>query len=245
MRRVMAFIALCLTFGLIFSYVLAVTLAFARLGDERKLFPRFFELEEWRGSYWARTHVGYEFGRVTDDLGIPPLYINIEVARASKHRNDSLPRFTSSDSPTSSAPTASGTRTWNHELVSAAGWPRHCIRGSILPVPSSLRDSDDPNVMPVVRGAVRRPDSSNDLHGSSVIPLAPMPAGLAINTLFWGGIPAALGLTFAGGGAVRRRRRGWCVACGYDLAGSPGACPECGRGVAPSAAAGSAAHAKP
>ena len=29
---------------------------------------------------------------------------------------------------------------------------------------------------------------------------------------------------------ARRRRRGWCIRCGYDLSGSPAGCPECGSG---------------
>jgi hypothetical protein len=44
-------------------------------------------------------------------------------------------------------------------------------------------------------------------------------------------LPALVLPTSAAVGAVRRRRRrvrGCCTACGYDLRGSPGRCPECG-----------------
>jgi hypothetical protein len=37
----------------------------------------------------------------------------------------------------------------------------------------------------------------------------------------------------------RRRRRGWCLNCGYDLRGGGGVCPECGVGEALAAEAAS------
>jgi len=61
--------------------------------------------------------------------------------------------------------------------------------------------------------------------------LLPNPVGLAIDTGFWGGAWWG-GLMLVGLAKRRwRRRRGHCAHCGYDLADSPGACPECGRAV--------------
>jgi hypothetical protein len=54
--------------------------------------------------------------------------------------------------------------------------------------------------------------------------------GLAVDTAVYSIVAAAV---FFGPGAVRRarrRRRGWCVRCGYDLRGAAGPCPECGAG---------------
>src|SRR5690606_13751812 len=64
------------------------------------------------------------------------------------------------------------------------------------------------------------------------LPLMPIPAGFAINTMFYAAL-LALPLTFF---PIRRRlraRRGRCPTCGYDRAGLESAdpatpCPECG-----------------
>lgn len=65
------------------------------------------------------------------------------------------------------------------------------------------------------------------------------PAGLCrrdtLYVPFWFIVPllAAPGLILWWKDSVprRRRARGQCVGCGYDLRGSPGRCPECGREV--------------
>src|SRR5690606_27720863 len=60
------------------------------------------------------------------------------------------------------------------------------------------------------------------------IPLGPMPAGFAMNTIFYAAI-LALPLSFFPLRGRLRARRGRCLKCGYDLAGvAAGACPECG-----------------
>jgi hypothetical protein len=70
--------------------------------------------------------------------------------------------------------------------------------------------------------------------GGRVLALTPIPAGFAINTLFYTAI-LALPLSFFPIRRHLRARRGRCPKCGYDLAGLGGAdrgrrppCPECG-----------------
>ena len=66
-----------------------------------------------------------------------------------------------------------------------------------------------------------------------VLPLIPIWPGFAINTLFYATI---LWLVIPGPFALRRlirRKRGLCVACGYDLSHADhDACPECGVALA-------------
>lgn len=61
------------------------------------------------------------------------------------------------------------------------------------------------------------------------IATVPIWRGLLANSLFWSVVVAVP--FFAPGHVTRylRRKRGWCVGCGYDLASVKGlACPECG-----------------
>ncbi|MEZ6241931.1 MAG: hypothetical protein R3B57_02710 [Phycisphaerales bacterium] len=62
-----------------------------------------------------------------------------------------------------------------------------------------------------------------------LLPLRPIWPGFAIDAVFYAGVCWVM---LAAPGVVvrwRRRRRGRCPACGYDLAGLD-ACPECGGG---------------
>ncbi len=65
--------------------------------------------------------------------------------------------------------------------------------------------------------------------GRIVLPYQPLWRGCIACTLMYG---AGWMLVLCGPGAwkrARRRRKGMCVRCGYDLRGSTGVCPECGK----------------
>ncbi len=64
------------------------------------------------------------------------------------------------------------------------------------------------------------------------IPLRPIPLGLALSTLFWSPLGFACIKVPPQIRASRRRRRGLCATCAYDIRGVP-RCPECGTGAPP------------
>lgn len=66
---------------------------------------------------------------------------------------------------------------------------------------------------------------------SKVLPWRPIAGGLIGNTLVYGVVWAGMIVGVGGAVRLRRRARGLCPACAYDLRGRAGAvCPECGRG---------------
>ncbi len=63
------------------------------------------------------------------------------------------------------------------------------------------------------------------------LPCFPIWSGLAINLAFWSAAAVPLVLAPAAVRRLRRKRRGACAACGYDLRDLPAGalCPECGQ----------------
>ncbi len=101
----------------------------------------------------------------------------------------------------------------------AAGWPLRCLHGARL-----WRDQ--------FVSAMAAPEWLHPrkyIFDARALPLRPIWPGFAINTIFYATI---LWLFIPGPFVLRRlirRKRGLCVACGYDLRDNLAAgCPECG-----------------
>lgn len=117
----------------------------------------------------------------------------------------------------------------------AAGWPMLCL---------CSRTTTTIDGRTRTRGAIRVVATSaykNPLRDreAGMLPLLPAWPGLAVNSALYGS--AWWLLLFAPGAfrRFRRRSRGCCVACGYDLRGDYTAgCPECGWGRTPAASNG-------
>ena len=77
--------------------------------------------------------------------------------------------------------------------------------------------------------------TSQVLHGAAPevgLPYYILPLGFSLNTLFYGLLLWCSILTWSAVRWLRRRRRGLCIHCGYDLRGTAHErCPECGGSV--------------
>lgn len=108
--------------------------------------------------------------------------------------------------------------------VVARGWPWLASRCSLWTEYSSHQfDTSYAFAIP------SRGHAANELAGAILLPYLPYWPGLLADTLFYGVLFASLHQFVGWGRRARRRRRGLCVGCGYDMAGIDGVCPECGN----------------
>jgi hypothetical protein len=121
--------------------------------------------------------------------------------------------------------------------VAAHGWPSYALWGGFR-----LFWTDDKPAEPLdYFGSIPLEDFGGKPYPSwldrRALPLRPLWPGFAINTIFYA---AVLWIVFAAPGVIkrlRRRRRGQCIHCGYDLRGQSGSgngaqrCPECGKAI--------------
>lgn len=100
------------------------------------------------------------------------------------------------------------------------GWPMRCLRSVTLVV-----GNDSGPVSQTETGVLWLGSSR-----STYLAYLPLFPGLLLNTAFYGSIYFALGLGFVSLRRTRRRRRGQCPRCAYDLrATTAPVCPECGH----------------
>lgn len=122
-------------------------------------------------------------------------------------------------------------------VIYLSGWPMRTLRWETRYDRQQFRERPRDTLAAYwLRDGIAPPEWVPGLDGAEWrrLPVRPVLPGLAVNT---GAYAALAWAAIFGPGAARRqrrRRRGWCVACGYDLAGLPG-CPECGSetGAAP------------
>ncbi len=119
--------------------------------------------------------------------------------------------------------TPSGRRFRHMHLDVAWGWPLRCLRCEVRWAPRHVE----------LRGGGRVELSDA---GEVIVPLTPMSAGLAIDTLLYGAAWMTLGYAVSRLLGLLRQRSGACRRCGYNLRGASHAqCPECGQATVSSA----------
>ena len=111
-------------------------------------------------------------------------------------------------------------------FVIRSGWPAYALRGEYVWV--SLQTSQAsrfPSAIKVGNAPSGNPGEYR------ILPVMPLPLGVAIGTALWTAALALVASPFWLRGWLRSRHRQLCPRCGYDLRGAVDrGCPECGFG---------------
>lgn len=130
-----------------------------------------------------------------------------------------------------------------HQSVNVvqAGWPLPTLQSEELIVVSGWKaNGSGMNLGPVVRRAALwnvtlpgAPASTRESDPAPFIPLRPVLPGMVVNTLVIGALIASARWSCSAVVVARRRSRGQCIRCGYEVKDLP-RCPECAEVVGPS-----------
>lgn len=104
----------------------------------------------------------------------------------------------------------------NSVITYDAGWPLRVVRGTRVVPPNAADPAYEIGIWRV---------------NGVVVPLWPIWINTTASIVLFGGLATIPMVGWARARATRRRRRGVCVGCGYDLGGLDNldvACPECG-----------------
>lgn len=116
------------------------------------------------------------------------------------------------------------------EIAEGRGWPRPAFMYRF----SNTEGTSKHPAGPVRGGFELQPNSTGAWYDPWVLPYRPIWSGLLIDTAVFTVLWMLVFLVPIALVRRRRRRRGACVACGYDLAGTTGdRCPECGATIDP------------
>ena len=147
---------------------------------------------------------------------------------------DGLPRWSRLDY---SKPPPQKYRGWGVVFIDdGRGWPLLAMSSfsglGVDPVADAFlaKSSDGFSVPDSLRSQPLFADIEAEWFNRPIVPLRPIWAGFAINTIFYAAILWLLALVPFTVRRMIRRRRGRCIKCGYDLHGHSGGavCPECG-----------------
>ncbi len=207
--------AVCLLLGAITTLIVAWSLRAYHQLRNLPPSPRRCSLEE-DGQRWEATTFRYAGRFSITYQKLPPPGSQWQMLRT-QGEPDPVP-FT--DEPA----WAAAARHANPSLVSIGGYglPWSCVMSLSMFSASGAVENVGIMTTPQLLGTL----------GGIRLPVRPIWTGLAADTAVFG---SGWWMLLAGSEAIRRgvrRRRGQCIACGYNLAGNTsGACPECGARV--------------